>query len=392
MQTFTPIEYLKIDVANLQGFDKLTWNERLDWFKENEPRLEMLTGEADKPAQYYAAVMAYRKAIKGEVNYHPIALDATSSGTQLLSCLVCDEQSAKLCNVLNAGKRVDLYTLLYQELLNRVGGNKNITRDMVKRGIMCSLYGSEQLPKEIFGNHVYDFYKLMEEECTLIWSLNKFFVNAWNPNISQYGWVMPDNFHVRVKVYNTHSNEFCFAGSNFEYMTKVNEPMDKGRALSPNSVHSLDSLIVREITALAMHNPQQIKAIREEKLGRTSDRNQEMVETLVKHYQASNFLSARVLDYLDEETIKLVPTEPLEELLLLVPAEPFEVICCHDSYHVLPNYGNELRMLYIAQLAKIARSNLLQYILDQLLTIKVKVTKGNPNMWKEVLASEYALS
>lgn len=312
--------------------------------------------------------------------------------TQILSCLVCDEQSAQLCNVLNEGKRVDLYTLLYRKLLERTGGTETITRDMVKQGIMVSLYGSEQLPKEIFGNHIYDFYKLMEEECTLIWSLNKFFVQAWNSNISQYGWIMPDNFHVRVKVYNTHSNEFRFAGSNFEYMTKTNEPIDKGRALSPNSVHSVDSLMVREITALAMHNPKQIKTIKEEKLGKTNDRNQEIVEKLVKHYEASDFLSARVLDYLDEETIKVVPTEPLEELLALVPVEPFEVLCCHDSYHVLPNYGNELRMLYIAQLAKIARSNLLQYILDQLLTYKVKVTKGNPDMWKEVLNSEYALS
>lgn len=80
MQTFTPIEYLKIDIANLHGEDKLTWNERLDWFKENEPRLEMLTEEADKPAQYFTAVDAYRKAIRGEINHHPIALDATSSG------------------------------------------------------------------------------------------------------------------------------------------------------------------------------------------------------------------------------------------------------------------------------------------------------------------------
>ena len=392
MQTFTPIEYLKIDIANLHGEDKLTWNERLNWFKENEPRLEMLTEKADKPAQYFTAVDAYRKAIRGEINYHPIALDGTFSGLQILSSLCCDEKAALHCNVLNSGKREDAYTALYKILSERLEGKKHITRDDIKYAIMPNLYGSQQAPLELFGEHVGDYYHMMEEECPLVWAINNFLIDAWNGDIASYGWVMPDNFHVRVKVITEEEQSFSFAGSEFSFITKKNTPNSRGRAYGANVTHSCDALIVREITALAMHNPQQIKAIKKNHLGKTNNRNQEIVEKLVKHYEASNFLSARVLDYLDEETIKVVPTEPLEELLSLVPTEPFEMYAVHDSFHVLPNYGNELRMLYIAQLAKIARSNLLQYILDQLLTFKVKVTKGNPDMWKEILNSEYALS
>lgn len=85
MQEFTPKEYFQIDIANLQGLDKLTWSRRLSWFKENEDNLLDLTQEADKPYQYYAAVIAYQKAIAGEVNHHPIALDATWSGETVRS-------------------------------------------------------------------------------------------------------------------------------------------------------------------------------------------------------------------------------------------------------------------------------------------------------------------
>lgn len=159
----------------------------------------------------------------------------------------------------------------------------------------------------------------------------------------------------------------------------------------------VDSLIVREVTALAMHNPRQIQRIRDmldgyRRFSFQSKRNQEMVETLVDLYQKSGFLSARVLDYIDKESIKLVPEDSLRELLSLVPKKPFDLCVVHDSFHVLPNYGNDIRRLYIAQLAKIARSNLLQFILDQMPIEKVKFNKADPEMWKEVQFSEYALS
>lgn len=80
MQTFTPLQYMQIDIANLYGKDKLPWTERLAWFEENQDRLSSLVLEADKPHQFFAAIDAYSKAIKGEVNHHPIGLDATSSG------------------------------------------------------------------------------------------------------------------------------------------------------------------------------------------------------------------------------------------------------------------------------------------------------------------------
>lgn len=401
MQEFTPKEYFQIDIANLAGKDKLTWDERLSWFKENENNLLDLTQEVDKPYQYYAAVTAYQKAIAGEVNHHPIALDATWSGLQCLSVLTCDPMSASICNVLDIGSRADGYTILYKKIVEKIGHEvDHITRQTVKEAIMPAFYSSMVAPQRCFGDYLEAFIEVAEENCPYTWQLNSFLRDAWNPKVESYGWVMPDNFHVHVKVYNNAIKDFNFLGEDFTFQYRVNAPNPYGRAYSANLAHATDSLIVREVTALAMHNPRQIQRIRDilAGKGRTSiqflgnRKNQAMVETLVDLYQKSGFLSARVLDYIDEKSIKLIPEDSLVELLSLVPEKPFDLCIVHDSFHVLPNYGNDIRRLYIAQLAKIARSNLLQFILDQMPIEKVKFNKADPEMWKEVQFSEYALS
>ena len=397
MQEFTALEYLQIDIANLFGKDKLSWQERLAWFKDNETKLTSLIDQADSPNQFYAAILNYPKVAKGAVNHHPIALDATSSGLQLLSALTCDRQAAEYCNVLNTGTRVDAYTALYKKLSDKIGTNPMITREKLKKAIMTSTYGSQTTPAELFGYHVEDFYTMMEEECPLIWEINQFLTENWNPAVDSYGWVMPDNFHVHIKVYTNEEIAFSYCGKDFSSIVQRNAPSAYGRAYAANAIHSCDSLVVREITALAMHDPKQIKYIRDLLAGTSNstkclERNQVMVKTLVDRAKASGFLSARILDYIDAESIKLIDEQELRDLLNLVPVKPFEVLAIHDSFHTLPNYGNDLRRLYIAQLAKIARSNLLQYILDQMPVPHVTVRKGDPDMWKDVLNTEYALS
>lgn len=135
LQTFTGKEYLAIDVANNFGLDKDDWDDRLAWFKTNEPNLEKLLPKADEPALFFAAVKAYRKAQHGQVVHYPISLDATSSGIQILAALTGDRKAASLCNVIDTGHREDAYTGLYTAMCEKIGDKAKIDRKDTKRAI-----------------------------------------------------------------------------------------------------------------------------------------------------------------------------------------------------------------------------------------------------------------
>lgn len=401
MQKFTALDYLKIDIVNLYGKDKLSWVERIAWFDEHKDDLLDMTKEADAPSQFYAAVKNYFRVCDGGINYHPITLDATSSGTQILSCLTRDEDAAKYCNVLDVGYRMDAYTVLFNKFKERLGDeftdDGTFTRAKIKDAIMVALYGSVKGPKDLFDEYLEDFFELMREEFPIVWALNEALSSEWNPKVGHYGWVMPDNFNVFIKVYNKESYTVKLFNRSYEVIKKVNAPSPYGKAYPANFAHSIDSLIVREITALAMHEPKKIEYVHKvlegvsTRLPKDSKAHTELVKTLVQRYEESGFLSARILNHIHKGNIEYVPLEPLKELLDAVPAKPFQIMTTHDSFRVLPNYGNDLRELYNLQLAKVTRSSILENVLDSLPISQITVDKGDLN-WKDILNAEYALS
>lgn len=83
MQTFTAKEYLKIDIANSFGLDKTTWDERINWFDQNENNLFDLLASADEPAMFFAGISAWFDVKEGKPSGYPISLDATASGKLL---------------------------------------------------------------------------------------------------------------------------------------------------------------------------------------------------------------------------------------------------------------------------------------------------------------------
>lgn len=404
MQQFTGKQYLKIDIANSFGLDKLTWNERLDWFEQHEDHLHEMLPQAENPAMYYAGVRAWETVNSGQPSGYPISLDATSSGLQLLAVLTGDRRAASLCNVIDSGKREDAYTnvfdIMVDRLMNRLGEFAgNIQRDDCKRAIMTSLYGSVAVPKEVFGEGVQlkIFYEVMGEVAPAAWELNEAFLSMWNASALSHDWVLPDNFHVHVKVMAQVKEVVQFMNEPYDTYHMVNQPTEEGRSLGANTIHSLDGMLVREITRRCDYDVDMVlrvtAALMDPNQGKDEGKPDDiMVRKLWGHYQECGYLSARILDHLSHENISMVDADAIWELIDSLPEKPFKVIAVHDCFRCLPNYGNDLREQYNRQLMLIARSNLLQYLLSQIVGRQLSIGKLDPNMWRDIMITNYALS
>ena len=401
MQQFTGLQYLKIDIANNFGLDKKLWNERIDWFDAHESQLENMVPQAEVPALFYAGVKAYRDAQAGIPSGYPISLDASSSGIQLLACLTGDRKAAAICNVIDSGKREDAYTAIYEAMLEIIGEDAQVTRNQTKEAIMHSVYGSEASPKRVFGEGILlDVFKhTMSEMCPVVWELNKVFLDIWDSTVTSHDWVLPDNFHVHVKVMNQRKETVHFLNAPYEVFTKVNEPVKKGRSLGANTTHSLDAMIVREMVRRCDYSIETIRNVRRMLFTHWNppmevEENSAslLVQQLWKNYEESGYLSARILDYLNYDNFGLVDRSVILELIESLPAKPFKILTIHDAFRCLPSYGNDLRKQYILQLSLIAKSEMLSYLMSQIMNRPINVGKADPDLWKEILESEYPLS
>lgn len=403
-QEFTPSQYLKIDIANNFGLDKENWDVRLAWFEENKHRLMEIRNQADNPALFFAGCLAYDAFLNKRPSGYPVSFDATSSGMQILAAVTGDRLAASICNVIDSGKREDSYTAVFERmvdvLMERLGeAAGRISRDDCKQAIMTSLYGSEATPKEVFGEgaQLMIFYDVMLEMAPGAWELNQYFLDIWDPTVLEHNWIMPDNFHVKVKVMDSEQETVHFLNDKYDTFYKKNAPKEKGRSLGANFTHSVDGMIVREITGRCMYDPQRIEDIRNmiaADRGSMIDDSADgkMVDTLWGHYMTTGFLSVRILKYLNWVNIDSVDRNVILDLINSLPKKPFQVVAVHDCFRCLPGYVNDLRRQYNLQLHLLAKSKVLESILFQMTGRKMSIAPLDPTLADDILEANYALS
>lgn len=403
MQKFTAKQYLQIDIASNFGLDRANWDVRLDWFNQNERQLEELVPNAKEPALYYAGILAWKDYCAGTPSGYPVSFDATSSGLQILACLTGDRKAAELCNVVSTGNREDAYTGVYNRMITKLGDTSKISREKAKDAVMTALYGSKAVPKEVFGEGILlnTFYETMLEVAPAAWELNEAFLNLWNPNAYSHDWVLPDNFHVITKVMSQVKETVHFLNKPYEVFHNVNAPTEEGRSLGANTTHSIDGMVVREMVRRCNYNPKDVARMHNISfliehgsyiMQDHGDNDSKLVAKLWDHYKKSGYLSARILSVLHPFNHSLVDMPTVMELVATLPKKPFQLMTIHDCFRCLPNYVNDLREQYNLQLALIAKSNLLSYLLTQLVGRPVTVGKMDPNLYKDILKTEYALS
>lgn len=328
MQTFTGTEYLKIDIANCYGLDKETWADRLAWVDANESNLESFDKSADSPILYRKAVRALRVTQRGEPTGHIMGLDATASGLQIMAALSGCYNTALAVNLVNTGRREDVYGAIAQ-YMRTIPGIK-ATRKQLKKPIMTVFYGSTEQPKSIFGEgpELVAFYQALQEKLTGAYGLMGLFQSFWQPNVEYHTWKLPDGHVAKVPVTQTVEKSLEideFDHLRYAYRSNLLSPKAQSRALAANIVHSIDGWIVRMMVRAA-------------------------------HQQG------------------------------------FWLAPIHDCFYTSPNHMNQVRENYLTIMQWIARSKLVENILTQISGRWQPYTKLSYNLDQHIAKAEYALS
>jgi hypothetical protein len=201
MKSYAGREYVKIDIANQFGLDKKSFAQRIAWV-DSVKDLHSKTAEAEKPAQYLAAVYALEDAINGVPSGHLVGLDACASGVAILGILSGCKTTAKNTG-LTGNKRMDFYKVCTDTMNEMIHDDVVVNRADAKLATMTSYYGSKAKPKEIFGedtDELMAFYAAQETIAPGACNLMKELLGSWQPYALEHAHTLPDGFNAIVPV------------------------------------------------------------------------------------------------------------------------------------------------------------------------------------------------
>jgi DNA-directed RNA polymerase len=335
MQKFTPYEYVLIAIANSNGLDKVTWNERIEW-SENliklpfREQLDFAKTECEgEPILMAKAINAHNDIVRGRETGFMANLDATASGIQVMSALTGCHASASKVNLIDNGKRNDLYNDVATDMNTNHG--TNVSRKDLKLPIMTTFYGSNAMPKILFGDGTPElaaFVNAMQKGLKGAYQLLLDMQSLQSPSASVYKWTLPDGHTAYVPVMEPVDKKVEIAELNkatFTFRTKVNQPKDFDLSLPANIVHSIDAYVVRQL-----------------------------------------YRRASIRGY-DLTTI-------------------------HDSFWTHPNNMEDVRIGYADELANLASSNVIQNIMNEVGNLNGVYHKYSNDLPELIRKSNYALS
>jgi len=165
--------WLAVHGANTFGYDKVSYEDRVNWIYEQEDKLRDVIkdpvstrefwGSADKPWQFLAFIFSWAKTDYGQNTEAPgslpVGLDGSCNGIQHYSAMLRDSVGGKAVNLTDSELPSDIYQDVADVLLSklntisntrtdqtgqyaRVWLQANITRKLTKRPVMTLPYGS----------------------------------------------------------------------------------------------------------------------------------------------------------------------------------------------------------------------------------------------------------
>lgn len=365
-KTFTPSQYLLIDLANQNGQDKLSYEDRIAHAKK------LLSGEEtpspENPHLYLKCFQAIQDTKQGKPIHHPVHFDSASSGLQIMSVMTGCVSGCKMTGLIDPDTRSDAYSVVMDALNAHLIGQGyqeiNVTRNDAKQAVMTSLYGSVAKPEEIFGEEIAKEYThVMHNIAPGAMQLLNLLKNAWGGETTGHAWSLPDGHVAYVPVLETVEHRINISRLKHQPVALITENVskDKGISLIANVIHSVDAFILRELIRRTNHKRYNLGRIKQQL---QSDK-EDFESPEYKQWLAFKFPSMRYLDG-DVSWFPKPMKVAMIEMINTINYESFETLTVHDSFACLPTNLNYLRKQYANIMADLALSTIAQELLQQL--------------------------
>ena len=281
MIEYSSLDYIKIDIANQMGIGgtfeaQIKWaNSKIKPFSVGLEALKCLIPKAKHPVRMAAAIIAYDDTVNKSIpTGHLVGLDASASGLQMMAALMSCKTTARNTGIIGSRKK-DIYSTVVKEMEKILGSKVSVNRADVKKASMTMFYGSKQQPILTFGANTPElaaFYEAQLKVAPGAYDLLHIIQSMWDPTVTEYSWVMPDGFQVRIPVIQSIQELIYFPELDEElvYQSSIIKSKEKGRCLAANVTHSIDAYLMREVVK---HCPFEMLVIHDEFLAHPNNLN-----------------------------------------------------------------------------------------------------------------------
>lgn len=407
MINYSAFDYLCINVANAKGMDKELFETRIQWVRDNFHRLEEVDiSEIDEPILYVKAVLSLRNACKTGKSNAIVHLDAVCSGIQIMSALGGCVSGATHTGLIDSGTRPDLYTFVQTTMNQDLIGSGivvDVSRADIKSAVMKSGYGSTKVPKDLFEpmGVLTEFYEAFTKVAPVTVAIQEALLTTWNPEATHHEWVLPDGFHVKAPVTidvekRIEIDELNHTTISVQY-TDIGTK-EHGRANVANAIHSIDSLVLRNMLRRCSYDPMVVRTAYQLIHAQLEAPRAPVTDCDVGYYidlfTKNQWVDPVILPYIDEDNVTAIPEWILKKLLrltsLMLEHEPFELVTVHDSFGSHAVNLNRVRFWYKEILAELNESEILTSIWNHL--GKKGTFKKKANIADLIRGGEYALA
>lgn len=142
------VDWLCIHGANCYGFDKVPFQDRIDWVEDHHDELihsaenpydTTFWMEADSPFQFLAFCFEWKKFYEeglGYISYIPINVDGSCNGLQHFSAMVRDSVAGKSVNLVPSEMPQDIYQDVADKVIKRLNESSDtLAKEWLKHGI-----------------------------------------------------------------------------------------------------------------------------------------------------------------------------------------------------------------------------------------------------------------